>query len=113
MYSPPFFCSLPVRPVVQHAGTYLCAARRVVQPAGTYLFAARRYVFMCSPLARPIVQPAGTYLCAARWPALLYSPPVRIYVQTAVLCSHGRSQDFSKGGAEVMEAKALKRKNCL
>jgi len=25
----------------------------------------------------------------------------------------GRSQDFSKGGAEVMEAKALKRKNCL
>jgi len=27
--------------------------------------------------------------------------------------SQGRSQDFSKGGAEVMEAKALKRKNCL
>jgi len=25
----------------------------------------------------------------------------------------GRSQDFSKGGAEVMEAKAMKRKNCL
>jgi len=25
----------------------------------------------------------------------------------------GCSQDFSKGGAEVMEAKALKRKNCL
>jgi len=25
----------------------------------------------------------------------------------------GRSQDFSKGGAEAMEAKALKRKNCL
>jgi len=25
----------------------------------------------------------------------------------------GRSQDFSKGGAEVMEAKALKSKNCL
>jgi len=25
----------------------------------------------------------------------------------------GRSQDFSKGGAEVMEAKALKKKNCL
>jgi len=24
-----------------------------------------------------------------------------------------RSQDFSKGGAEVMEAKAVKRKNCL
>jgi len=28
-------------------------------------------------------------------------------------CSQGRSQDFSKGGAEVMEAKALKKKNCL
>jgi len=27
--------------------------------------------------------------------------------------SQGRSQDFSKGGAEVMEAKALKKKNCL
>jgi len=27
--------------------------------------------------------------------------------------NQGRSQDFSKGGAEVMEAKALKRKNCL
>jgi len=25
----------------------------------------------------------------------------------------GRSQDFSKGGAEIMEAKAMKRKNCL
>jgi len=25
----------------------------------------------------------------------------------------GRSQDFSKGGAEAMEAKALKKKNCL
>jgi len=25
----------------------------------------------------------------------------------------GRIQDFSKGVAEVMEAKALKRKNCL
>jgi len=30
-----------------------------------------------------------------------------LYVQ------QGRSQDFSKGGAEVMEAKALKKKNCL
>jgi len=28
-------------------------------------------------------------------------------------CGQGRSQDFSKGGAEVMEAKALKRKSCL
>jgi len=28
-------------------------------------------------------------------------------------CDQGRSQDFSKGGAEAMEAKALKRKNCL
>jgi len=27
--------------------------------------------------------------------------------------NQGRSQDFSKGGAEAMEAKALKRKNCL
>jgi len=27
--------------------------------------------------------------------------------------TQGRSQDFSKGGAEVMEAKALKRKSCL
>ena len=27
--------------------------------------------------------------------------------------AQGRSQDFSKGGAEVMEAKALKKKNCL
>jgi len=27
--------------------------------------------------------------------------------------SQGRSQDFSKEGAEVMEAKALKKKNCL
>ena len=27
--------------------------------------------------------------------------------------NQGRSQDFSKGGAEVMEAKALKKKNCL
>jgi len=27
--------------------------------------------------------------------------------------TQGRSQDFSKGGAEVMEAKALKKKNCL
>jgi len=29
------------------------------------------------------------------------------------VCVQGRSQDFSKGGAEVMEAKALKKKNCL
>jgi len=29
------------------------------------------------------------------------------------LYNQGRSQDFSKGGAEVMEAKALKKKNCL
>jgi len=29
------------------------------------------------------------------------------------ICRQGRSQDFSKGGAEAMEAKALKRKNCL
>ena len=29
------------------------------------------------------------------------------------LRAQGRSQDFSKGGAEVMEAKALKKKNCL
>jgi len=27
--------------------------------------------------------------------------------------NQGRSQDFSKGGAEIMEAKAMKRKNCL
>jgi len=27
--------------------------------------------------------------------------------------NQGRSQDFSRGGADVMEAKALKRKNCL
>jgi len=27
--------------------------------------------------------------------------------------TQGRSQDFSKGGAEVMEANALKKKNCL
>jgi len=28
--------------------------------------------------------------------------------------TQGRSQDFSKGGgAEIMEAKAMKRKNCL
>jgi len=27
--------------------------------------------------------------------------------------AQGRSQDFSKGGAEAMEEKALKRKNCL
>jgi len=30
-----------------------------------------------------------------------------------VVGSQGRRQDFSKGGAEVMEAKALKKKNCL
>ena len=30
-----------------------------------------------------------------------------------VVLSQGRSQDFFKGGAEVMEAKALKKKNCL
>jgi len=30
-----------------------------------------------------------------------------------IMTHQGRSQDFSKGGAEVMEAKALKRKNCL
>jgi len=30
-----------------------------------------------------------------------------------IASNQGRSQDFSKGGAEVMEAKALKRKNCL
>jgi len=27
--------------------------------------------------------------------------------------NQGRSQDFPKGGAEIMEAKAMKRKNCL
>jgi len=30
-----------------------------------------------------------------------------------VTYNQGRSQDFSKGGAEVMEAKALQKKNCL
>ena len=30
-----------------------------------------------------------------------------------IMQEQGRSQDFSKGGAEVMEAKALKKKNCL
>jgi len=40
----------------------------------------------------------------------------RTYAETFTLALcyiQGRSQDFSKGGAEVMEAKALKRKNCL
>jgi len=32
---------------------------------------------------------------------------------SGVSAYQGRSQDFSKGGAEAMEAKALKRKNCL
>jgi len=31
----------------------------------------------------------------------------------AITNNQGRSQDFSKGGAEIMEAKAMKRKNCL
>jgi len=31
----------------------------------------------------------------------------------SITYKQGRSQDFSKGGAEIMEAKALKRKNCL
>jgi len=30
-----------------------------------------------------------------------------------ITCTQGRSQDFSKEGAEIMEAKAMKRKNCL
>jgi len=30
-----------------------------------------------------------------------------------IISSQARSQFFSKGGAEVMEAKALTRKNCL
>jgi len=41
---------------------------------------------------------------------------LRIFLTIAVsvaTCEQGRSQDFSKGGAEVMEAKALKRKSCL
>jgi len=29
------------------------------------------------------------------------------FLKEIVVCSQGRSQDFSKGGAEVMEAKAL------
>jgi len=33
--------------------------------------------------------------------------------QNLSTCAQGRSQDFSKGGAEIMEAKAMKRKNCL
>ena len=47
--------------------------------------------------ARPFLQPAGTYLCAAhrfsaaRRPALLCSPPVRVYVQPAgPLCCAAR-----------------------
>jgi len=35
------------------------------------------------------------------------------YVLPILDYGQGRSQDFSKGGAEVVEAKALKRKNCL
>jgi len=35
--------------------------------------------------------------------ALLYALPQRFILA----CVQGRSQDFSKGGAEVMEAKAL------
>jgi len=34
-------------------------------------------------------------------------------MQVVLSATQGRSQDFSKGGAEVMEAKALKKKNCL
>jgi len=34
-------------------------------------------------------------------------------IKVAIMSYQGRSQDFSKGGAEVMEAKALKSKNCL
>jgi len=37
-----------------------------------------------------------------------HSPMIRNYA-----LGQGRSQDFSNGGAEVMEAKAMKRKNCL
>jgi len=36
-----------------------------------------------------------------------------VYPDVFIALWQGRSQDFSKGGAEVMEAKALKRKNCL
>jgi len=34
-------------------------------------------------------------------------------LETIVCSGQGRSQDFSKGGTEIMEAKAMKRKNCL
>ena len=43
-----------------------------------------------------------------------YNSCVWLFVQVVTnSCNQGRSQDFSKGGAEVMEAKALKKKNCL
>ena len=36
-----------------------------------------------------------------------------VFICLSLLLREGRSQDFPKGGAEVMESKALKRKNCM
>jgi len=41
------------------------------------------------------------------------NPPHEKFLRMPLMHTQGRSQDFSKGGAEVMEAKAMKRKNCL
>jgi len=74
-------CSPPARPVVQPAGTYLCAARR--------FSAARRSALLCSPPARPVVQPAGPPCCAVRSVVQPAGPPyaARFLVQpSGALC---------------------------
>jgi len=38
---------------------------------------------------------------------------IRLRKTKTIPNSQGRSQDFLGGGAEIMEAKAMKRKNCL
>ena len=83
-YFSPLCCA--ARPVVQLA--FICSppARPVVQPAGTYLCAARRSALVCSPPVRIYVQPAGTYFCAARRPALLCSPLFSAALRRALSC---------------------------
>ena len=64
-----------------------------------------RQVLLATPAGKPSRGLPRTrwrdYICDLAWSPSWCGP------------RQGRSQDFSKGGAEVMEAKALKRKSCL
>ena len=75
------------------------------------------FLFLCTVLQSVEILLSGTVVrdrfTHRPWPSrvpLFWGP-----AQLLPMATHyqGRSQDFSKGGAEVMEAKALKKKNCL